>query len=701
MVHPWMQGQVIVGESDEIVEPIIEQTDMQATVQNAPGSSFEGCEPDCFLPSTVAINVGGTVTWENPDDVPHTVTSGTSQDGPSGHFDSSLIMVGDSYSVTLDDPGIYDYFCMVHPWMAGKVVVGGSETVVEPIEPVVVQEESEPSDVDIIVENALGSSTRGCEETNSCFIPNTVTINAGETVTWENPDAAGHTTTSRVVSEQGIGGIIGLEWDSGLMLKGKSFSHTFNDPGIYDYFCTVHPWMEGQVIVESEPEEVIEEPNEEKIIEVVNVLDLAETTDIILMNGTENLQIEKLSLNEQTRELTISSWIKPDFDPRSSPQYTVVSKEGSFNLFVTNTKQPQHVPGISVFDGNYWSTVLIDSKIKDGWHHLSAVIHDQSISLYLDSVLIGTNSIPPQAQQNDEGEFVLEDVYMAKTENPITIGSLLNSVAVPIKSMNSFKGSISDITIITDALSHEQISNLYMKDVDIFQRNFIEVESVINGTVTTNIVTTESPELSASDCVELAKEMELYDTVINSNDIYTLVCQFPFDVIIPLNSRILWMETLNPENGPYHTIRSVDNVFSTGRTLVADLGFYDDKFTHGVYSYYDDLHDSFVGKIIISESTNSINIPEHGTTLDCSFTYSCYSVFVADINVGERVTWQNHDTKMHTVVSGTPNQEPDGFFESEPIGTYDYFSQTFDEPGIYDYYCAIHKWMQGKIRVNE
>ena len=56
---------------------------------------------------------------------------------------------------------------------------------------------------------------------------------------------------------------------------------------------------------------------------------------------------------------------------------------------------------------------------------------------------------------------------------------------------------------------------------------------------------------------------------------------------------------------------------------------------------------------------------------------------------------------MHTVVSGTPNEGPNGFFESVPIGTYSYFSQTFDEPGIYDYYCTLHKWMQGKIRVNE
>ena len=208
-----------------------QESGMQVKVQNAPGSSTPGCEEtnSCFLPNSVTIDAGDTIVWENTDNAAHTATSGSPEDGPSGYFDSNLIMSGGSYSVTLDDPGTYDYFCMVHPWMTGKVVVGGSETVVEPIEPVVVPEESESSDAEVIVENALGSSTRGCEETNSCFIPSTVTIQAGGTVTWENPDIAAHTTTSHIVAEQGIGGIVGLEWDSGLMLKGKSFSHTFDD----------------------------------------------------------------------------------------------------------------------------------------------------------------------------------------------------------------------------------------------------------------------------------------------------------------------------------------------------------------------------------------------------------------------------------------------------------------------------------------
>jgi len=93
------------------------------TVTNAPGSSTPGCEPNCFVPSTGTIEVGDTVTWDNTDTAAHTATGGTPTDGPSGVFDSSLIMAGGSYSHTFDTAGTFDYFCMVHPWMQGTVIV--------------------------------------------------------------------------------------------------------------------------------------------------------------------------------------------------------------------------------------------------------------------------------------------------------------------------------------------------------------------------------------------------------------------------------------------------------------------------------------------------------------------------------------------------------------------------------------------------
>ncbi|QUC64724.1 PEFG-CTERM sorting domain-containing protein [Nitrosopumilus sp. K4] len=96
-----------------------------ASVSLPAGSSVPGCEEtnECYIPHEVTIDVGGEVTWSNDDTAAHTVTGGSANDGPSGVFDSSLFMAGATFSHKFDTAGTYPYFCMVHPWMEGVVVV--------------------------------------------------------------------------------------------------------------------------------------------------------------------------------------------------------------------------------------------------------------------------------------------------------------------------------------------------------------------------------------------------------------------------------------------------------------------------------------------------------------------------------------------------------------------------------------------------
>ena len=101
-----------------------------ANVSVPQGTSVPGCEEtnECFLPYEVAVDVGGVVTWSNDDTAAHTVTSGSAEKGGlSGEFDSSLFMAGTTFSHTFESAGEFPYYCMVHPWMTGKVVVGTTE----------------------------------------------------------------------------------------------------------------------------------------------------------------------------------------------------------------------------------------------------------------------------------------------------------------------------------------------------------------------------------------------------------------------------------------------------------------------------------------------------------------------------------------------------------------------------------------------
>ncbi len=71
----------------------------------------------------VEILPGDTITWKNVDSAVHTVTSGTDSDGYDGMFDSGLFGPGKSFSHIFEQPGVYPYYCLPHPWMEGTVFV--------------------------------------------------------------------------------------------------------------------------------------------------------------------------------------------------------------------------------------------------------------------------------------------------------------------------------------------------------------------------------------------------------------------------------------------------------------------------------------------------------------------------------------------------------------------------------------------------
>ena len=70
-----------------------------------------------FAPQQFSVRIGTTVTWDNEDDIPHTVASSTKL------FRSNALDTGDRFSFTFTTPGVYQYFCSLHPHMIGTIVV--------------------------------------------------------------------------------------------------------------------------------------------------------------------------------------------------------------------------------------------------------------------------------------------------------------------------------------------------------------------------------------------------------------------------------------------------------------------------------------------------------------------------------------------------------------------------------------------------
>jgi plastocyanin len=77
-----------------------------------------------YSPNPVKIQKGQTVTWYNGDAISHTVTSGLEGDTDAGKmFDSNAIIPNQHYSITFDNAGDYQYYCIYHPSMVGEIIV--------------------------------------------------------------------------------------------------------------------------------------------------------------------------------------------------------------------------------------------------------------------------------------------------------------------------------------------------------------------------------------------------------------------------------------------------------------------------------------------------------------------------------------------------------------------------------------------------
>ncbi len=70
-----------------------------------------------FSPASLTIAVGDTVVWTNNDNVVHTVTSTT------GVFNSGSLGNNATFSYIFKSAGTFDYYCTIHPYMTGKVIV--------------------------------------------------------------------------------------------------------------------------------------------------------------------------------------------------------------------------------------------------------------------------------------------------------------------------------------------------------------------------------------------------------------------------------------------------------------------------------------------------------------------------------------------------------------------------------------------------
>src|SRR5215216_711687 len=301
-------GGETAGDDNNNQQPQGQQQQQQTTqpveltkVSILPGASAEG-NPD-YDPENLNVPMGVGIQWINNDNVPHTVTS-LKDDGKS--FDSSIILPNGNYTLDTSalDESEYEYFCTLHPYMKAKFLMSTDAA------PTASGPNSQNNSGTRNISSAAGSKQQAANETNDntmennskgnnstegiintaknnsinelqvsngngtsitnmsagtstssistisivsgsslpsnreFYVPKTVETTVGSMINWKNEDFGPHTVTSGDMTTGKTG-----VFDSNIIQKGSTFSFLFDKVGEYDYFCTIHPFMTGRVIV--------------------------------------------------------------------------------------------------------------------------------------------------------------------------------------------------------------------------------------------------------------------------------------------------------------------------------------------------------------------------------------------------------------------------------------------------------------------
>lgn len=76
-----------------------------------------------FVPLNSEVLRGTTITWQNQDNIGHTIQSINDQGTIIPMFNSPVLKTGETFSYKFDSPGVYHYYCSIHPWRIGVVTV--------------------------------------------------------------------------------------------------------------------------------------------------------------------------------------------------------------------------------------------------------------------------------------------------------------------------------------------------------------------------------------------------------------------------------------------------------------------------------------------------------------------------------------------------------------------------------------------------
>ena len=240
------------GEGEEGAAPAEEGTTRIAILA---GAAVQG-SPD-YDPDPAEVPAGNSIVWNNEDTVPHTATSGTGPQDPASAqlFDTSIINGGEE-STPVQIQGASEgqtipYYCIVHPYMTAEVTItaagqgGGGGGAAQSGNTTGGGAGGAAGGGGTTLTILAGSSIQGSPD----YDPDELTVAAGSEVTVTNDDTLPHTVTSGTGPTDPNSA---QSFDTSLINGGESATLSLAQvaAGQYDYYCMVHPYMTGKLVVQ-------------------------------------------------------------------------------------------------------------------------------------------------------------------------------------------------------------------------------------------------------------------------------------------------------------------------------------------------------------------------------------------------------------------------------------------------------------------
>ena len=268
------------------------------------------------------------------------------------------------------------------------------------------------------ISNLAGTSVPGCEETDRCFSQSTVTIDAGGEVTWSNDDTVVHTITSGILTDIGPNGV----FDSGLLGPGATFSHWFGEAGEYPYFCMLHPWMSGTVVVQGTTEEHGPELPEARLTLDAQVAQVSEGDSMVvsgMLVGSDNgaaIAGETILVREGSSGEVLVALVTDDdgrfewvlTDPQQGTQEVYATYEGGSHGQAEGSGYSVQVDPLDVPGEPSESYITFDQ--------VPATIHAGEPVTFTGSLSSGDSAIPSKLVWIQEGEDLSKIIGYAITD---------------------------------------------------------------------------------------------------------------------------------------------------------------------------------------------------------------------------------------------------------------------------------------------